>query len=77
MWIPDRGREGRGQVPATSPAHGAQRSRKGRRRRLGRILPNWLYRYYPLLWQKTAISYRLRFLRISAYALFSIGEKHT
>ena len=39
MWIPDRGREGRGQVPATSPAHGAQRSRKGRRRRLGRILP--------------------------------------
>ena len=39
MWIPDRGREGRGQVPATSPAHGAQRSRKGRRRRPGRILP--------------------------------------
>ena len=39
MWIPDRGREGRGQVPATSPAHGAQRSKKGRRRRPGRILP--------------------------------------
>ena len=43
MWIPDRGREGRGQVPATSPAHGAQRSRKGRRRRLGRILPKLLF----------------------------------
>ena len=43
MWIPDRGREGRGQVPATSPAHGAQRSRKGRRRRLGRILPKFYF----------------------------------
>ena len=30
MWIPDRGREGRGQVPATSPAHkGAGRGDAG------------------------------------------------